>query len=192
MTKVLVTTNPNPILFTEIDLSDKKWLPLCVDQLPPFKIEEQKRACSAYPNGIFPGAKDNLNGKQTFRIHNFHNYVEFSKIVSNEIVPISGQYFLTTKFYDRRKEGWESDKYIKKKGKILGYCLNGDVYSVSCYETVEKIFYEIVYQSLVQKNPAFISLQQYLRDGICLILTGADGDFLGYLAEVLLISIQAQ
>lgn len=192
MTKILVTTHSNPTLYIEIDFSNTKWSSLLPDKLLPFKIEELKRPCSAYPTGVFPGAEDSLNDRQIFRVCNFTNYMEFSKIVSDELVPISGQQFLTTKFYDRRKKGWESEKPLKKNGEVQGYCINGDVYAASEKETVDKIFYGIVYKSFVQKIPEFILLQKYLQDGLCLILIGEDNDFLGHLAEVLILSLNTR
>jgi len=192
MARVIVTTNQNPPFFIEINLNDQKWSILQPNNLPPFKIEELKRPCPAYPNGIFPGGEENSTDKQISRVCNFTNYIEFSKIVSDELTSISEQQFLTTKFYNRRKDGWESTKPLQKKGGVQGYCLNGDVYGISGQETVEKIFYGVVYRSLVQKIPEFIYLQQSLRDGMCLILTGSDEIFLGYLAEVLLMSVQSR
>lgn len=190
MDRVLVTTNKNPIFYININLTDKEWESLLPDKLPPFKIEELKRPCSSYPNGIFPGAEDNQTNKQIFRVHKFSNYVEFSKIVADEVVAISDQNFLTTKFYNRRKKGWSSEKIIKKSGDIQGYCVNGDVYGVSNKDAVDKIFYGVVYYSLIYKMPEFINLQKYLRDGLCIILTGADNNFLGHFSEVLLMSIR--
>lgn len=186
MTKILITTNPESELFSEIDFTKSEWSTLCIDNLSPFKMEELRRPCSAYSDGIFPGASMYENNKQISRIQKFSNYIEFSKIVSDEVVPISGQLYLTTKFYDRRKEGWSALENKKKEGEVMGYCINGDVYSIADKAQVYKVFYGIVYRSLVSKNPAFIKLQQMLKDGISLCLVGADEDFMLNLKNVLL------
>ena len=190
MAKVLVSTNSNPLLFMDIYINGNRWSSLYTKNLKPFKIEELKRPCKAYPNGIFPGAEEISYEKQVSKINNFYNYIEFSKITEDEIMVVDGNQFLTTKYYDRRKHGWELSESSKNSGRVVGYCINGDVYNVIDQKTVEKIFYGVVYRSLVNTTNEFLTLQKYLQDGISLVLVGEDELFLNYLAEVLLINLQ--
>jgi len=185
MSKVLVTTNSNPSLFIEVDLSSSEWKSLHQDNLPPFKMEELQRPCSAYPDGIFPGAEKYDSDKQISRITKFPNYIEFCKVMSEDALPVNNKLYLTTRFYDQRKMGWTSNNLLKKEGEVIGYCLNGDVYSSEDLDQVYNIFYRVVYYSLACKLPAFIKLQDFLKEGICLQLTGADETFLNWLAKVL-------
>ena len=184
MAKVLVSANSHPTLFCDIDFSSKEWSSLLPENISAFKMEEARRPCSAYPEGIFPGADKYREDKQVSRIQKFPNYIEFSKIVSDELVPISGQAFLTTKFYDQRKEGWSSNEIKKKEGEIMGYCLNGDVYCAADKSDVDKIFYS-VYESLISKEEKYLKLKQMLKDGVCITLLGADEEFLNKFKNLL-------
>lgn len=186
MAKVLVTVNPKSELFSEIDFRQPEWSSLLPQNLSSFKMEELRRPCGAYPDGIFPGAERCRDNNQIFKIQNFQNYVEFCKVVADEVVPLGGQLFLTSKFYDRRKEGWSSEVIKKKEGEVIAYCLNGDLYSVDDEARVNQIFYDVVYNSLVLKDPAFLKLRRSLLDGVCLELTGADLEFLERVKSVLL------
>lgn len=186
MSKVLVTVNSRPGLFSEIDFREPEWSSLLLKNLSSFKMEELRRPCAAYVDGIFPGATAYGENKQISKIQKFPNYIEFCKVVADEVVPISGQQYLTTRFYDRRKEGWGSDILKKKEGEIIGYCLNGNIYCAADKAQVDEIFYGVVYESLISKDPALLKLRQSLLDGICLSLTGADDDFLNILSNILL------
>jgi hypothetical protein len=189
MAKVLVTTNLHPTLFSYIDFSSKEWSSLLPENISAFKMEEIRRQCSAYMDGIFPGSMEHGKNKQIARIQRFPNYIEFSKISSDELVPISGQAFLTTKFYDRRKDGWGSSEIKKKitdEKDVMGYCINGDVYCSEDKTNVYKVFYGIVYKSLIEKNEMFCKLLSMIKDGITVILINADGDFLNNLKNILL------
>ena len=186
MTKVLVTANSKPELFTEIDFRQSEWSSLLMQNLSSFKMEELRRPCAAYPDGVFPGSTTYKENKQIAKVEKFPNYVEFCKIVADEVVSIGGQLYLTTKFYDRRKEGWSSTILKKKEGVAIGYCLNGDIYCVDDKRQVDKIFYGVVYKSLISKDPAFLKLKQSLSDGVCLTLIGEEDEFLNILSSVLL------
>jgi hypothetical protein len=183
---VSVTINPNSVLTIPIDLSTKEWSMLLPDNIPPFKVEENRRHCSAFHDGIFPGAEKYGDDKQITRIQKFPNYIEFSKILSDELVPVSGQLYLTTKYYDRRKEGWASAEIKKKEGEVMGYCLNGDVYCAADKSQVDKVFYGVVYKSLISKEEAFIKLKKNLKEGLTLELKGAPEEFLFQLKDILL------
>lgn len=189
MAKILVSTNLHPALYSEIDFSSKDWSSLLPENLSAFKMEEIRRPCSAYSTGIFPASREYDKDKQITRIQRFPNYIEFSKIISDEVVPISGQLFLTTKFYDRRAEGWTSND-IKKKvnndSDIIGYCINGDVYCAKDKDSVYKVFYSMIYKSLIEKSEVFNKLLTMLKDGIELGLLNADEEFLKYLKTILL------
>lgn len=184
--RIFVTNNPDSILNIPIDFSTKEWSNLLPENILPFKIEEIRRPCSAFPDGIFPGAEKYGNDKQITRIHKFPNYIEFSKIISDELVPISGQLYLTTKYYDRRKEGWSSTEIKNKNGEVMGFCLNGDVYCAADKSEVDKVFYGVVYKSIVSKEETFIKLKKNLKEGITLELTGAPEEFLIQLKHILL------
>ena len=191
MTKVLVSANSHPTLFCDIDFSSKEWSYLLPINISAFKMEEIRRPCSAYPDGIFPGADKYGEDKQISRIQRFPNYVEFSRIVSDELVPISGQAFLTTKFYDRRKDGWSSHEIKKKEGEVMGYCINGDVYCAADKAKVNEVFYGIVYESLISKEEKYLKIKQMLKDGICLILLGTDEELLIQFKNILLQNIKS-
>lgn len=191
MGKVLVTINPKPELFSEIDFRQPEWSSLLPQNLSNFKMEELRRPCEVYPDGIFPGAERYRDNKQISKIRKFQNYVEFCKVVADEVVPLGGQLFLTSKFYDRRKEGWSSDVTKKKEGEVVAYCLNGDLYCAADKPQADQIFYGVVYESLVSKDPAFMKLRQSLLDGVCLELTGADDEFLNRMKTVLLKGLES-
>ena len=186
MAKVLVTVNPKPELFSEIDFRQSEWSSLLPQNLSSFKMEELRRPCSVYPDGVFPGAERYRDNKQISKIQKFPNYVEFCKVVADEVVPISGQLFLIPKFYERRKDGWSSELLKKKEGETVAYCLNGDLYCAADKVQADQIFYGVVYESLVSKDPALLKLRQSLLDGVCLELTGADEEFLRRVKTVLL------
>ena len=168
-----------------VDLNSTEWSALLPENLSPFKVSELRRPCSAYINGLFPGAEVHGEKEQITRIKKFPNYIEYSKIVSDELIPISGQLFLTTKFYDRRKTGWSSETFLQKDGPIMGYCLNGDVYGVSDQENVYNYFYNVVYKDLVSNKPEFIRLSSMITDGICVEFSGGCPEFRKYLKEIL-------
>lgn len=189
--KFSVSTNLQSILHSDIDFNTKEWAALLPENIAPFRTEEMRRPCSAYVDGIFPKGNKFGETKQITKILRFPNYIEFSKIVHDEVVPISNQLFLTTKFYDNRVDGWSSN-VIKKKvnndNDIVGYCINGDVYCAKDKDNVYKVFYGIVYKSLVEKSEPFNKLLSMLKDGITLNLIGEDKDkeFLKYFKDVLL------
>lgn len=191
MTKIRVTTNENPLLYTDINFHDEAWSPLLPENLPPFNIEEYLRPCKAYKDGLFPGAKKGKDGKQITLVQNFRNLLEFSKVMSDEVVPGYGNLFLTTKYYERRQDGWTSKETRRKEGEIMGYCLNGDIYGTSAKHIIEGDFYRSVYKIVAGRLSAFKKLQEFLREGICLNLIGADEDFLEHLTEILLLSFSA-
>lgn len=192
MQTILVSTNLNPALYSDINFSDKEWSSLLPENLNSFKMEEIRRSCSAYTDGIFPGSSAYNADKQVTKIQRFPNYIAYSIIVEDELVPISGQLFLTTKFYDRRAEGWGSSE-IKKKAtdekSIMGYCINGDVYCAKDKDIVYKVFFLKVYKSLVEKTTPFTKLISMLKDGIALNLICKDEEFLKHFKEVLLNSL---
>lgn len=193
MTKVSVSTNPYPILFCDIDFKNIQWSSLLPENISAFKMEEIRRQCSSYSDGLFPGSMAYGNDKQITRIQRFPNYIEYSKILSDELVPISGQFFLTTKFYDRRKEGWESNEVKKKttnETDVMGYCINGDVYCAADKPNVYKIFYGTVYKSLVEKSEVFDKILSIIKDGIGVILMNADEDFMNNFKNILLSSVK--
>lgn len=186
MAKISVSTNLRPILFIEVNLQEPEWSSLLFKNLSSFKMEELRRPCGCYENGIFPGSTPYGENKQITRIQKFPNYVEFCKVVADEVIPINGQLYLTSKFYDQRKEGWGSSTLKKKEGEVIGYCLNGDIYCSADKHAVNRIFYHVVYKSLISRDPAYMKLQQCLRDGVCIQLSGEDEEFLQILSNVLL------
>jgi len=185
MSRVLVTTNPDPKVYVDIDLSGPEWESLLPHNIPSFKMEELRRPCTAYPDGVFPGSAPYGENKQITKIHKFTNYVEFSKVIADEVIPLSGQLYLTTKFYERREEGWKSIKDLQKSGEIIGYCINGDIHSAADRVIADRTFYGIVYESLVSTNPAYQKLKRQLRDGVCLTLISENKEFVKHLSDVL-------
>lgn len=176
---------------TNIDLSSPEWSSLLPENLTPFKMEETLRVCSEYEDGVFPSAMKSTDDKQVTRIQRFPNYIEFSKITSDELVPVDGQLYLTTKFFDRRKLGWASDSILSKvtdDNEVMGYCINGNVYCAADKKTAYSIFYQVVYKSLIVKNPAFDRLLSILKDGFCVKFSNADQEFMEQLKTLLLSS----
>ena len=189
MLRVEVSRNQASTLKSDIDFSSNEWLGLLPENMSKkFKIEEMIRMCSAYPEGLFPLSVQSGN-KQATRINRFANYIEYSRVVSSEVVNVSGQLFLTTKFYDNRKEGWSSKEIKKKIGDTVGYCINGDVYCAEDKDSVYAVYYKIVYKSLVKKDPKFNEILTMLKDGVSLTLIASDDDFLKNFKIILLESM---
>lgn len=186
MSQVYVSRNDNPAMAIEVDLQNSEWSVLHVDNIPSFKIEEVKRPCDIFPDGLFPGAKSNGENKQITQVSKFRNYMEFSKVVEDEVRVIQDNSYLTTKFFERRAKGWSQSQIQKKNGKILGYCLNGNLHHKEDCRDVEKNFYLVVYSALIKDLPPFLRLKDYLSKGYCLILKGMDQPFLDYLSQILL------
>lgn len=187
MAKVYVSTSKQTRVFSTIDLTSVEWAALHINNLVPFNVEEAKRQCKAYPDGIFPGGTSNGENKQMTKIYNFANAIEFSKIVTDEVEKIDGKSYLTTKYYNRRKQGWGTRETLKKDGTVIGYCIDGDVYTPISDAALEKIFVKIMLHPLIKKKPVYQRLIDFLNDGICLILTGATEKYLKQLADVLTI-----
>ena len=175
--------NPSSQIYMTIDLNDVEWSPLLPTSLGNFKVEESLRTCLSFPDGLFPGAESLGPSNQVSRIKKFPNYIEFSKVTSDEVVPLAGQLYLTTKFYNRRKEGWSSDKIEAKEGEVLSYCIDGDLYSPNDKTVIDKV-YSTVYRSLVQDLPAYINLVSYVKTGLGLHIKGPS-NFLPYLETLL-------
>ena len=184
MMQVQVTTNSSPQLYSEVNMEDPEWSALLPENLGSFKIEESLRVCTSFPDGLFPGAESTGN-KQITRVKRFPNYIEFSKIVSDEAVPLADQLYLTKKYYQRRQQGWGSDTIEKKEGEVLGYCIDGDIYSAEDSTATENVFYGTVYRSIICNNPTYLRLVQQIKDGICITLKGANKEFLDHLANLL-------
>jgi hypothetical protein len=192
MHKVLVKTNSHSILYTDIDFTNKEWSSLLPENMEPFKVKEAKRPCSIYSNGLFPKCKEHGKDNQIIKVQRFPNYIEYCKIISDEIVPISGQLYLTSKFYDRRAEGWTSKNIMKKvvnENDVMGYCINGDVYCAEDKDNVYKILYGLVYKSLIKKTESFNKLLSMLKDNIALNLIYSDEEFIKYFKDILLSSL---
>lgn len=162
-----------------IDLRDPKWSSLLPDSLPAFRIEEMLRPCTAYPTGLFPGAQNHRENdrKQSTRVERFDNYVEFSKVVDDEVASVGGALYLTTRFYDRRKEGWRSKEKMKKPGEVVAYCINGNLYCSADEEMANATFFDVVYRSLVGKEESFLLLKSLLSEGEGVEFTGVDDYF---------------
>jgi hypothetical protein len=186
MARVLITTNTEDQLYVNVDLTNSEWSSLLPENVPSFKMEELRRYCDTYEDGLFPGASVYGDRNQITRIYRFPNYVEFSKIVVDEVEPIGEKLYLTSKYFERRNKGWSSKDLKKKEGEIIGYCVNGDIYSVKDVEEANHIFYNIVYKSLISSNVCIQQLKQMLNDGVSIILCGADIQVLNSLSNSLL------
>lgn len=187
MDKVYISINKHSRLFSTIDISSKneEWASLHIDNLVPFSIEETKRPCTAYPQGVFPGGIEKED-KQVIKVYNFTNMIEFSKIVADEVETVEGKSYLTTKYYDRRKEGWSSKADKKKYGKVVGYCIDGNVFSPISDTGMREIFTRMILYPMLRKRPAFEKLVTQLRDGVGIVLIGAPEKYLKQLGEALL------
>lgn len=186
MFKVELSKNSISNLRLDIDFSSVEWSELYPDNITKkFKIQELLRICSPYPDGIFPLAIKQDNTQVTL-INRFFNYIEYSRVVSSEVVNISGQMYLTTKFFDNRKKGWSSTELMKKTGETLGYYINGDIYCLEDKDSVFKVFYKVVYKPLIEKNSKFLKILDMLKNGYTLTLIGSDHDFLKNFKLILL------
>ena len=192
MSSINVSLISNPKLHIEVNFKDTEWAVLHSNNIAPFKLVESIRKCSAYPEGIFPGSTIIENDKQVTIVHKFLNLIEFSKVISDDILTIDGQAFLTTKFYDSRKIGLASNKHKIKYGEAIGYNINGDLYSHKDKNLVECIFYNIVYKPQIIDSTQFKQLQKYLMDGIGLFLTDSDTNFLKHIASILVNSTTSE
>lgn len=186
MPKIDVCTNENPTTVLKVDLSSVEWSSLQLQNMTPFNLDETKRPCEAYPDGLFPGAVEVGANTQRTVIHCYHNVVEFSKIVSDEVELVDGKLYLTTKYYDRRKVGWTSKTPKKKWGTVIGFCLNGDIYSPVTQEDLENIFYLKVIIPLIKEKYAYKILKDKLDSGTKLIITGDDKRYLKVLSHALI------
>jgi len=182
MAEIQVALQPFSQFTSEVNLEDLEWSQLLPESLGSFRIEEKLRLCKSFQNGLFPGAELTERGVQTSRVKKFPNYIEFSKVVSDEVVPISGNLYLTTKFFERRKVGWSSDNLEKKDGEVMAYCIDGDVYSLEDNTPAEKIFYGTIYRSLIKDLISYQKLVQKVKDGICLKIRGASRELLDNLS----------
>lgn len=140
-----------------INFEEEPWSILHPSSQPAFRIIENKAICDAYPDGIFPGASSVDTNLQSTKIYKFQNYIEFSKITEDEI---TNDGFLTTKFYIRRRDGWQSRNLLFKKGKVIGYCVNCYIYHVDDIHEVYKTIYGKTYLKLIEKTEAFKQLRE--------------------------------
>jgi len=168
-----------------VDFSEERWRSLRREHIRPFKVEELIRKCRAYPDGIFPGCAKITSDKQIFEVANFLNWIEFSQVMEEDIVLINGKKKLTTRYYDQRKLGWSSSEILKKSGKLIGYCVSGDIYHKDDKNKVFDILYRSGYLILIQSQPAFLELQKYIINKQNFVLTGDDSEFLEKLASLL-------
>lgn len=184
---VIVSLSTSPTKTVEVDIENSEWKAIHYKNLPPFRLEEQKRFCAAYKDGIFPQAKQGKSSdQQIMEISNFHNFLEFIKIIDDEVITLNGLMYLTTTYYDRRGEAWTSNKICDKNGKIVGYCINGFVYHVLDLPTVNRLIFGIVYYGLVNKIPQFSLLLSMLKENTQLVLKGDNEEFLLALKNLLL------
>lgn len=184
---VIVSLTSSPLKTIDIDIDNSEWKTINYKNLPPFRIEEQKRFCSAYKDGMFPNSKPGSSEtQQVMDISNFQNYIEYSKIVDDEIISYNNLPHLTTTYYDRRGKGWTSNEIVEKNGKVVGYCINGFVYHPLDLPMVNKLIFGIVYYGLVNKNPQFNELLQLIKQNVALNLIGEDIEFLQILKNLLL------
>ena len=184
---VFVSLTPSPSKSVEIDIDNSEFKAVHYKNLPPFRIEEQRRRCAAYKDGIFPNSKPGSSEtQQVMDISNFQNYIEYSKIMEDEIINYNNLSYLTTIYYDRRGKGWTNTEITNKHGKIVGYCINGFVYHPLDLPLVNKLIFGIVYYGLVNKIPQFETLIAMVRENIGLNLIGDDVEFLNVLKNLLL------
>lgn len=167
-----------------IDLQSNEWHALNVNSLPQFGIEELKRVCNAYPDGVFPGAESNSDDTQLIYVNNFHNYVEYIKIIDDEVIRLDGQLYLTSLFFVNRKKGWSSIQPLNKEGEAVGYCMNGNIYHSGDVDRVDSE-HMFVYRTLIEKTDEYNRLHEYLKAGHTLVLTGSHQKYLSYLSQIL-------
>ena len=171
-------------LYLSINLSKKPWSSLNINKLTPFRVEEKLRPSPAYPNGVFPGNGE-TSTSQYGRVVKFRNFIEFCKVVEDEVIVVNGARFLSTKFYERRHVGWSSNHLRKKIGNCIGYCVGGEVYPTTSIEKVNKIIYEFVYGSLVTNTVQFRNLKAFLKSGLGLHIVGTDKELCKHLGTLL-------
>ena len=168
-----------------INFSQQPWVTIHPNSLPSFYLEENRIACMLFPNGILPGAKERNESTQLTRIARFHNYLEFSKIMDDEVEPIGDELYLTTKFYERRQAGWGLETNTKKEGNVIGYCANCFVYNTVDIEEANKIFYATSYYTLTYEKQEFVNLVKLVKGGATLILEDPDDIFINELSKLL-------
>lgn len=173
MSKILISksgicTEENKYII-DIDLDNIKWKLYSPNLLIPFNIEEIIRPLCGpvYKDGVYPGGTRIKNTeKQTSKVFRFPNYLEFSKIVEDEVIINGSDMYITSLFFDRRKEGWSNINISKKIGKVVGYCFNGTLYNKEDIENVNKIVYHTVYLSIISKKKEFVDLIEQINSGI--------------------------
>jgi hypothetical protein len=187
---VTATKDSKAKLSVRISLLDPEWQELHPEQLTPFQIQELIRPCSAYPDGLFPGASLDPDNKtrQVTRVYRFPNYLEWSRVTEDDVEDAAGdgKQYLTSHFFDQRKCGWSELSPTVKQGKTVGYCFNGTAYSIQDKESIRTIVYQTVYKSIVKDKRAFKRLQEIFNNCVTVELTGADDEVLRVLAETLL------
>ena len=187
----------------KINLDDEKWNVLDPEFIAPFYIDELLRPCDVYPNGLYPGAtiikEKNTNSliqkyfnnitiiaKQRSKVYKFHNYVEFSKVDQNDIFLYDNNNYLTSVFFERRKEAWNSLINLYKNGKILAYCFNGILYHINDVESINKIIYGQVYSSLIINTLQFQEIKNYYNNDLKLEFISKNNLFINGIKYILL------
>ncbi len=161
-----------------VDFTKLPWSALNYHNLCPFHTKEAKRICSAYKDGLFPGAVSVSVDEQMSQVKRFANYLQFLSITADEVKEREGKLYLTTKFFRKRHEGWLSPEEVIKEGKIVGYFVNGYVYHPNDLAVVHELIFRNVYYRLIEKLPEFNQLLTYLRTNYELELIGLDEPFM--------------
>lgn len=188
MEPINITSNSYPIKYIPIDLSSHFWNTLHIDNLKPFIVQEPRYYCDIYPNGLYPGAylTDTDQEFQSSKILKFRNFVEFSKIMPDEIKQFNDADHLTSSFFLHRHQGWSSDTIQTKKGEPIGYHFVGEIYSLDKSNNIIQLYASTIYHILISDLPAFKKLKYYLDSGYGLSLSGMDHPYIYYLSLILL------
>ena len=106
------------------------------------------------------------------------------QIIESENLSLTNRY-LTSKFFERRKIGWNDINITKKSGTVVGYCFNGIIYNINEQEEVKKVVYHTIYLSIVSKKPDFVDLTKFLLSGTGIRLISDNEYFLEAFSEAL-------
>lgn len=194
MDEFLFCKNKEYNMIINIDLDDEKYKIFNPEYLPIFNAEELIRINCGFPGGIYPGARE-INSqidenntfvrKQISKIYRFPNYLEFSKIMEDEVIKINGENYITNVFFNRRKEGWSNINLLSKKGNLIGYCFNGILYHSDETEHVKQVVYKTIYYLIISKNKEFEDIKDILSRGDAINLKGSNKYFLEAFSEIL-------
>lgn len=168
---MVVVINPIGEFDVTIDVSSDEWKSLSPSQLRHVHIAEHRRPCRRYPDGVFPGCRLIDENLQEGKVVVFSNYVEYAKVMPDEVSTHNGKIHLNATHYKRREQGWKSIHFVPKNGHVIAHCINGKLYSTRSDEAA-LLIYQVTYLALIQSMPEIERLREIVDEGYRVHLIG--------------------